>query len=522
MSDDHRDSQGRRINYSDERQQRQVSRNSGIHSRHRGIVGDHGDRDFGNGENRHIDYSFGNHRAPDLGQPKPKQKPASDLGFLDKVHEWTFNRHGPNRPLSREVMAVQARLRGKLREAQRFILDDEAVEVTAGLSREFERLEAWSFLARLPYDCMWLQFNLHHKVEALRALDDRMLPLDRENVSPLIGYLLFRDTDGDSPVWIAHEFYQTSEGEPFIGMLAYVFDPEGDPMWPVRGSKYWRSPTLSLRKGFPRLPVFLEMPTKTGEGEESTIPFECPADPEIALCGVFEPKGTPDEDGKVRFDFTIDDDGGHIQNDLVGAPSWFLNRAAVIVDPWWDHYFAPRWRNEEDTKKANDFLMFQINECRGAMKFLITLLAAINGLPRDIRPIVTRSGKRPVGMNMLPYLGHSHLRIELPRDNRVVYARNTLDGNEAVQHRRNHPVIGHWRVVERGKKITHLCRHMPTMVENGLGMCEICEMLIRWIKPHRSGRGEGFVDHEHYEVTGQKRGKRHDALAEGVEIIDGP
>jgi hypothetical protein len=449
-----------------------------------------------------------------------KTKP--DLAFMDKVHEWTFNKRSSvtSKTLSRECLATQARLRAKLRGAQRFIVDDAAIDVVAGLSREFDRLESWSFLARLPYDTMWLQFDLHHKVEALRALDDRMLPVDREHVSPLLGYLLFLDTDGPSPVWVAHEFYQTDDGHPFIGMLAYVFDPEGDPMWPIRGSKFWRSPTLSLRKGFPRMPVTVEYqrikadrplpksidfdidtpaPVEPDDAEGFPFPIKTTAAPEIALAGVYQPHG-----GDIKF--RQDAQGFYAEGDdnLLSAPSWFINRGAVIVDPWWDHYFAERWRSDPD--RVHDLLMHEINECRGAMKFLICLIAAINGLPRDIRPILTRPGKRPVGMNMLPYLGHSHLKITLPRDNRVIYARNALDRQfSSGVHRRSHYVMGHWRVVERGKRVTHLCRHMPTMVENGLGMCENCEMLIRWIKQHTRGKDElGMVDHD-YEVTAKAK-----------------
>lgn len=446
-----------------------------------------------------------------------------DLAFMDKVHEWTFRkRTDVGGPLSRECLAVQARLRGKLRGAQRFIVDDAAIDVVAGLSREFERMESWSFLARLPYDTMFLQFDLHHKIEALRALDARMEAVDRESVSPILGYLLFRDTDGEAPVWIAHEFYQSQDGNPFIGMLAYVFDPEGDPMWPIRGSKFWRSPTLSLRKGFPRMPITIEYTklkpdtpvphspieidvSRRDVAPEDTegfpFPIQTTAAPEIALAGIYQPRGG---DLKIRQG----EDGVYAEGDdnLVSAPSWFVNRGAVIVDPWWDHFFANRWRVDPD--RVHKIILHEINECRGALKFLICMIAAINGLPRDIKPIAVRSGKRPVGMNMLPYLGHSHLKIMLPRDNRVIYAKNALDRQfSSGQHRRQHYVMGHWRVVERGKRITHLCRHMPTMVENGLGICENCEMLIRWIKQHTRGKDElGMIDHD-YEVTTKKAQK---------------
>ena len=262
---------------------------------------------------------------------------------------------------------------------------------------------------------------------------------------PVVGYLLFRDSDGPSPVWIAHEFYQSpSTGEPYVGMLAYVFDPEGDTMWPVRGSRYWRAPTLSLRKGFPRMPVEITGPRH----HDKPITIKADAAPEIALCGIFQP--SEEIEIKEAGDITA-------LTEAVTAPPWFVNRGAVIVDPWWDHYYAERWKTDAD--RVNRLLMHEINECRGVMKFIIALLAAINGLPRDVRPILTKPGKRPVGMNMLPYLGHSHLKIELPRDNRVVWARQTMDHTAHARGRREHYVLGHWRVVEGEARQIHLPPH---------------------------------------------------------------
>jgi len=266
-----------------------------------------------------------------------------------------------------------------------------------------------------------------------------------------------------------------------------VFDPEGDPMWPIRGSKFWRKPTLSLRKGFPRMLATVMV------GENGNIPIQTECDPEISLGGIFQARG-----GEVRI--TIDDDGMHADDDMLTSPSWLINRAAVIVDPWWDAYFARRWQT--DPERTTRLIHHEINECRGALRWLVTALASINALPRDVRPVNVRTGRRAVGMHMLPYLGHSHLRIELPRDNRIVYARKQLDHQTHSTSRRYHDVIGHWRVVERGKKMTYFCRHMPTMVENGLGICENCEMLIRWIPAHTRGDPNlGRVEHTEYEVT---------------------
>src|SRR5262249_33787458 len=139
--------------------------------------------------------------------------------------------------------------------------------------------------------------------------------------------------------------------------------------------------------------------------------------------------------------------------------------------------------------------LIEARELSGVLRWIVCLLACINELPRDVRPVATRPGKRPVGLHMLPYLRHSNLSLRLPRDNRVVWAPRQLDKSFRNAQRAQHGVMGHWRVIERGKS-THICRHLPTMVEEGVGICERCEMLVRWIDAHTRGDPAlGIVEH---------------------------
>jgi hypothetical protein len=70
--------------------------------------------------------------------------------------------------------------------------------------------------------------------------------------------------------------------------------------------------------------------------------------------------------------------------------------------------------------------------------------------------------------------------------------------------RRRHKVRGHWRVIEKGKRLPVPCNHRPTMVEGGVGICLACERLIRWIPWFMRGDASlGFVEQD-YTVEGKR------------------
>jgi hypothetical protein len=300
----------------------------------------------------------------------------------------------------------------------------------------------------------------------MRTLQAKFNP---EEVSPTIGYLFYKDSDTR---WIAHEFTEV-KGRIHPGSIAFLFDPEGNGD-PVRGSEVWRSPTLSRRKGFPRIPVLVNI--------DDNLHVNTTVDPENVLCGVMEQVGLNEETARN-----------------VHAPAWFAARGAAIVDPFWETACAFM------DNRLNELVAIKVKEQAGVIRWLMTMFAAMNALPRDVRQAKTREGCRMVGMHQLHYLGHSNLTLTLPRDDRVRWARKHLDRNALGARRAWHRVIGHWRVVEPGKSQGG-CRHMPVMVESGLGVCERCELLVRWIEVP-NGRGDptlGIVEHT-YRVVGRKK-----------------
>jgi hypothetical protein len=438
---------------------------------------------------------------------RPARQADPDEPLMDEVHRWSFAKPPANCADKPAALRAKQLLRIKLRQAQRFVLDDDAVRLVCHLAHEHKRFEGWSFLAHLPYDVCWFEFDLGTKLQEFYEMGTLPKPYVAEDCALRVGLLFFKDGDSAGARWVCHEFYRFHAADGIdmpCGMLTYVFDPEGDPMWPVRGSKFWNSPTLSLIPGFPRVPVHVTARTQDGQSVNLTTE----ADPEVALCGIFQLDSQSHLDGKAEFQVRVRPDGalvsdGNVEN-IVRGPDWFNSRAAVLIDPSWRAHFGERLTDPGVLKRVTA----QVQELRGAMRYAICILAAINELPRDVRPVATRPGRRAAGMHMLPYFGHSNLSIQLPRDNRVVWATKHLDHSWRNARRRMHPVRGHWRVIEYGKS-THLCRHLPVMVEpssdgkGAVGMCERCELMIRWIADQTRGDASiGIVEHT-YKVTGK-------------------
>ena len=146
-----------------------------------------------------------------------------DMSLADRVQAMTFSGKLLGRTVPPSAKIVLARYRAQLRQAERYVVDDEVTQLCCRLCHEEDRLPSWSFLARLPHPTMWLQMNLHAKMAEFEKMNTTTHPFVANEVSPLIGYLLYHDGNSDTR-WIAHNFIEF-EGSVIPGLLAYVFDP---------------------------------------------------------------------------------------------------------------------------------------------------------------------------------------------------------------------------------------------------------------------------------------------------------
>lgn len=460
--------------------------------------------------------------APDRPEP-PKSRFGTasaknkELRLMDRLQASTFAEQMWGVPFSEATRKVLQSYRIKLRQAERFILDDEAVKLVCHLCHEEDRLPSWSFLARIPFPVTWIEFDLHTKVREFDKMNTLMHPFVADHVAPTAGYLLYKEAD-DSPRWIAHEFKEVG-GEAVPGFIAFIFDPEGDAKIPIAGSTVWKSPTLSRRPGFPRIPVNIQERPVDDDGRHvlgRSFMTPLTVDPEFVLCGLFQHDSVdfpvienPENPNQVAMVFpTMDNPTPEKFATVLKAPDWFAARSGAIVDPFWEQHLGHR--SSHHSVNINNVVGTEVIEQSGIMRWLVTLFASLNALPRMVKPIHTRTGTHTAArLRHLPFMKHRNLTIEIPRDNRIVWARKHLDREAHGARRAWHPVIGHWRIIEYGKAPNVLCRHQPTMVEAGVGICENCELLVRWIEVP-NGRGDpaiGVVDHT-YKIAGRKRGRR--------------
>ena len=395
-----------------------------------------------------------------------------DSPFMDQVNRATYDQMVPRGHADAGHRAILGRIRQSLRSASRFSLDDDTVRLICEMTREHKKLELWSILARLPFDRVWIEFDLHVKVGTFAEMGTLVQKFDPTEVSYAAGYLLEKDLDSKTR-WTAQEFVSEErrhrKEEVFTQPCMLVFDPNGSSIQPCRGSTRWRQPTLSQRPNFPRHPVVIR--DGSGSSYELKDTF---VDPEFTMVGLIEPKSI--ENGETRL----------------MAPDWVANKVAVVPDPIWAQWV--------EGPKLDSIMAIDVRERSSVLKWLIVALAMINDAPKTVKHIA-RTGSQFTRGGPIKYLDHHIVTINVPKGTQRRSVSRILDKASVHASRAWHTVRGHWAVVEYGKAFAGVCKHLPTEVDGDYALCTRCERLIKWKEfPH--GRGDprlGIISHD-YEV----------------------
>lgn len=417
-------------------------------------------------------------------------KEAADALFpmMDDVHQFLFK--GWKRSKNNESFQFHLRrYREALRRARRFVIDDDMVRLACHLAHESPKIGTWAVLARLPYDTIWIEHDLHTKLREFEHMGKLKNKFQQKQVSPRAGYLMQREPD--STRWIATEFaYLGKDAEPDFnnpdsgswGMdmanmeivpspTVIVFDPEGTSFRQVTGSTILKSPTYSLMEGS----VPLEGKLQVGDHLVDTK-----LDPEFALVGMYEPSET-----------------GTVPRAV--PPAWAQFKVAAVPEPLWAaHYGAG---GPEKYKSFMALVAHDMQERAGLLRYLICLLGSMNDAPTGVRHVTGRKGERSVGPNRLKYFDHSVVTVNVPKSKAVKFVSRTLDKAATHAQRALHQVRGHYRVIEYGNKLPYVCRHVPLVMEDGVGFCERCERMIRWIDDHERGDPRLGITEPSYVVT---------------------
>lgn len=392
-----------------------------------------------------------------------------DSPFMDAVHKASYHEMMPGGHKDAAHRRILARYRQSLRRAQRFVMDDAAVRLACELTRQSQRMELWSILARLPFDTVWIEFDMHTKVRKWEQMGTIRHPFVASEVSQSCGYLL--QADLDSPTrWIATEFIEV-DGVPIPQPLVMVFDPEGSGLKPVTGSTLFNELTLSRRPGFPKMPVTV-ITGQDFNAPEQEFPSIAHVDAEFGFIGLID----TDSEGQLQ------------------SPEWTHHKVGIVPEPMWSERIT-------DRRRLDQTLQLDVSERTGALRWLLVALAMLNDVPHTTRSVQGRPGRAQTRSGPIKYLDHHVVTIHVPKRPQIRWAARELDRAATKAHRAWHRVRGFWRITEYGRQKL-LCKHEPTDVLDGLATCHRCQRQIRWINPFERGDPLlGMIEHS-YQIKG--------------------
>lgn len=357
--------------------------------------------------------------------------------FYDEVHAFT---HRPlselTYPQSAERQMLQYRM--WIRQARRFVISDSMSDLVVQASLRLDKMPLWIVLARIPFDVCWFEIDNHQHILSLQRHSTLGHPVNLDEVARKTGWLLVRDKPHPTR-WFAFEFASLAPTEDDLivgrrdrsdivvpGLAAYVLDPDGHPGSPALGG-------LGIK------PLSVEVPA-------------LPAYIEHVLWGINDPRGN------------------------VMAPEWALHRINAFMEP----LLRTKYRhpfNRSKTYQMDRFIQTQMVENRGIMRFIVTLLAAVNDVPVLYKDVEARPGHAKTRLKKVPYLSHQVITIKAPKAKPVEWLIKKLDG-AAGSRKKRHEVRGHWRVLINRK----------TRVVQGR----------TWIPSHQRGDASlGYVKHDY-------------------------
>lgn len=389
---------------------------------------------------------------------------SKDSGLLyDDVNAWTHlpvDKVVPGLDRDNKVgKQTLMRYRTDLRQSQRFYLSNDFLEKMMEVSADFEQVKRWTNIARLPYTKMWIEFDCQYKTEISRRRNTLIHPEDHpDNTFARMG-LLLETLDQETGVWAMTGFMaeKGKDAEIFPTGMTFFFAPEGPSH-------------ICLRPG---------PPWDRGQGLWHGHPAEMQI-MRYAHIGL----GVTGENGLAahpEFDNRLT---------LANAPlmAEMIYQSAISS--------KSELSRRQMAEKFGHALRTELFEHAGIVRQVITVLAMMNQVP-TVKHYFPAGGHRLRHRKSIPFLDHNVITLQLPKTKAIPYIVKTLN-KESDDRRRNraHMVRGHFRTIEYGK--SSRCKHAPTMVENGVGICLRCEQMIRWIPEKQRGDASlGWVVHDY-------------------------
>jgi hypothetical protein len=360
-----------------------------------------------------------------------------------------------NRRLDR-IKSAMMQYRGWIKRANRFTLDNSLLDRMAELMTDDSAAENYMRLARLPFPVVWLEYDQHHLLK--RLIEVGILAGIEGNINNIpkrAGSLMIRDDRKDTR-FIAFKFDDSSARMKMaeVDSIAIMLDNE-EPIAP--SVRLFGCPTLSMG-------MFDHIREMVWEIDkfQSLLPAGLHPD-------------QPDADKHV-----------------------WAKQIVAAVEPM-------MFGNIQTIKDANDLsprhmtmafdaiaktLTQSLRDQRGHGRMLATILAMINHIPVEMRPVEAKQGFKIMGMNKVRYMAYSNVVLKVPSVNPTRYIKRKLRSSAAGL--RAHQVRGHWAYSHRKGEDT--CTHDWINLNASREACTHCGKTRWWRKEHvRGDAGKGWV-----------------------------
>lgn len=330
----------------------------------------------------------------------------------------------------------------EIQKATRMVMTDDLVRKVVNMAPVTSPDQVFDlcFIAQLPDDVVWIEFNLHAKVGESRILGIASGRLPGEAIDQFIDIpnrcgALFTKNKTSPAIWMCDMFFY-SEDKGFLNksMVSYVLDTSG-------------------------------------------------SDPEFKR--IISPMQGPDHDKIVlgSFGFSAYGKAEHKLTDI----------AMAIPDPEYANALGLT-----NPQKAYRFFIDEVQENTGMLRFFVLTLALLNkGDPQKV--YLPSPGRTLRNGKLRPLLDATQVTISVPNNKTIVQYVGGLVGLGNGRRLRLHGVRGHWRTVVPAKiecehaDMQHLSEHRH--------YCPTCEYQRTWVRSHERGDADLGTVKKEYRLT---------------------
>lgn len=360
-----------------------------------------------------------------------------------------------NRRLDR-IKSAMMQYRGWIKRANRFTLDNSLLDRVAELMTDNSAAENYLRLARLPFPVVWMEYDQHHLLK--RLIEVGILAGIEGNINNIpkrAGALMVRDDHKDTR-FVAFKFDDSSSRMKMaeVDSVAIMIDSE-DHIPP--SAKMFGCPTLSM--------------------------------------GMFD--HIREEVWKIDKFQSYLPAGLHPDEPDADTHLWARQIVAAVEPMMFGNIQTVKDSTDLSSKHMTmafdaiaKTLTQSLRDQRGHGRMLATILAMINHIPVEMRPVPAKEGYKTMGMNKVRYMAYSNVVLKVPNANQTRYIKRKLRTSAAGI--RAHQVRGHWAYSHRQGQ--DLCNHTWATVVPNREKCTHCGKLRWWKKEHvRGDAGRGWV-----------------------------